>query len=218
MDWIVQPLSRLDRLHTDGVPRSLEHPVKVSSALTTASKTSSQSAAMDSDSQRTPLSSMNSRDVPSLRPGTSVSQDSNGQIVVRNGLYQCPFYFLGCQHSYNDFQVWYNHATSHFHGKRVPSTAQCPFCRSPPWSGSWVARMEHVADHQRAEERLHANCLPDYDLFYHLHQIGVVNVMDYQELVRYRYVDVTQHGYVEMNNPRRDMQRGMPGPTVWKRA
>lgn len=137
----------------------------------------------------------------------AVDRSSVARPVPDAALYQCRFHFLGCRNSFSAAQTWYDHTLSHFRGSPPPSTAQCPFCEQ--WStqagqGAWAATMSHIAEHQRNGDRLNTRYRPDYDLYEHLRRIGVVDMVQYQELVLNHRCEMTQGGYRENNNPKRE--------------
>ncbi|KAL2351963.1 hypothetical protein BJ546DRAFT_952274 [Cryomyces antarcticus] len=109
-------------------------------------------------------------------------------VVVRPPVnFPCAFDFLRCLATFEDRDLWITHCLSHFHGMSPPRKVQCPHCR---WGGTyrdghqaWTERMEHVAtDHLLGQTQISQASRPDNSLFLRLHNIGVIDDAQLQEL------------------------------------
>lgn len=130
----------------------------------------------------------------SERPHTLVQLTPDGPLVlppllVADPIFECPFNFLGCYHSFRDQSEWFNHSLTHFRNVGPPSLNECPFCErhygrftsSIPME-SWTIRMMFVSSHLRQGARVGA-ARPDFFLIEYMWQNGLMTQAQYRNLV-----------------------------------
>lgn len=110
-------------------------------------------------------------------------------LVVTEPLFECPFYFLGCYHSFSDESEWFNHSLTHFGNVGPPSLNECPLCErhygqftsSIPME-SWRVRMMFISSHIRQGARI-GTARPDFFLIGYLWQNDLISKAQYRNLV-----------------------------------
>lgn len=129
----------------------------------------------------------------SERPHTLVQVTPDGPLVlppllVAEPIFECPFYFLGCFHSFRDQSEWIEHSLTHFGDVGPPSLNECPFCErhygqftsSIPME-SWRVRMMFVSSHLRQGARV-GTARPDFYLINYLWENNLMSKAQYWNL------------------------------------
>lgn len=130
----------------------------------------------------------------SERPHTLVQETPDGPLVlprllVAEPIFECPFNFLQCYHSFRDQSEWFEHSLTHFGKVGPPSLNECPFCErhygqftsSIPME-SWKVRMMFVSSHLRQGARV-GTARPDFFLFNYLWENNLMTLAQYRNLV-----------------------------------
>ncbi|KAK7635928.1 hypothetical protein IWX48DRAFT_18596 [Phyllosticta citricarpa] len=123
-------------------------------------------------------------------------------------IYDCAFSFLGCTYlaisnttttsslsspPSDAEQEWKTHVLSHFHSHLPPRNVSCPLCdwgfAHASGARAWDCRMNHVAAHHRAGQRLDVSSSGggdggwiDSGLFRYLWQKRIISDAEYQDL------------------------------------
>ncbi|KAK8174313.1 hypothetical protein IWX90DRAFT_357786, partial [Phyllosticta citrichinensis] len=112
-------------------------------------------------------------------------------------IYDCAFSFLGCRYyaaaapaTASAEAEWKTHVLSHFHTHSPPRKVSCPLCdwgfeHASDGSRAWDVRMNHVAAHHRAGQRLSLStdgAWVDSNLFRYLWQKRIISDAEYQDL------------------------------------
>ena len=128
-------------------------------------------------------------DIPGFR---LLEEQDEGVLVqppteVEVPIYQCVFGFLDCDYRSQDREEWETHCLSHFRGKDPPCFASCPLCDE--WkmsfakgSDAWNAKMRHLANEHFAHGHNLSTSRPDFHLYTHLWQRGLISEYDLKEL------------------------------------
>ncbi|KAF2741159.1 hypothetical protein EJ04DRAFT_518332 [Polyplosphaeria fusca] len=142
-------------------------------------------------SEATPTETSISTGLASRLSGVPLLEDVNGVLEwrpnqVRQPVFECSFWFLGCSYISTDQEEWRTHCLSHFRGEEPPKSVQCPLCEDfrHTYDNGWTAwhyRMEHVAYHHQMGVTLRAS-RPDFHLFQHLWQKRLIDDQDLKEL------------------------------------
>lgn len=103
-----------------------------------------------------------------------VPDPQNGNLVlppVQEPIFDCPFSFSQCGHTFTDEGEWFEHSLTHFKDVGPPASNECPFClvrfknvKSP--IESWKSRMICVSSHHERGQRIRSakldSCLIQY--------------------------------------------------------
>lgn len=114
----------------------------------------------------------------------------NGHLVlppVQEPIFECPFNFLQCEHTFNDQVEWFEHSLTHFKDVGPPTSNECPFCldrfmvvNSP--IESWMLRMICVSSHHERGQRIRSAKL-DSRLIQYLWENSLMDVTHYRNLL-----------------------------------
>ncbi|KAK8200510.1 hypothetical protein IWZ00DRAFT_47027 [Phyllosticta capitalensis] len=158
---------------------------------------------LDYDSSSVAESSVNTFQSGQGPPNRTLEEGSDGLLLVpptptttTTVLYDCAFSFLGCRYiAANDEREWKTHVLSHFFSHLPPRKVSCPMpgCdwgfEDTDGGRAWDIRMNHVAAHHRAGQRLDlaASAGPnaawiDSNLFRYLWQKRIIDDAAYQDL------------------------------------
>lgn len=133
--------------------------------------------------------------------------------LVAQPLFECPFYFLDCYHSFTDESEWFNHSLTHFGDVGPPSLNECPYCErhygqftsSIPME-SWRVRMMFVAWHLRQGASV-GTARPDFFLIEYLWQNKLMTEVQYRNLVCRSESQATAYTLTEKTRRSRRKQR-----------
>lgn len=103
-----------------------------------------------------------------------VPDPQNGHLVlppVQDPIFECPFSFSQCDHTFTNQVEWFEHSLTHFKDVGPPTSNECPFClvrfmnvNSP--IESWKSRMICVSSHHERGQRIRSakldSCLIQY--------------------------------------------------------
>lgn len=162
-------------------------------------------------------------DIASDFPRSQASSSESFFCVGENtrkswATYQCTFYFLDCNKSFDDFQEWLSHSLSHFKCSPPPSEVQCPFCaewRMDAGPDAWNAKMRHVAEHQRNGQRHDSvSCRPDIPLFRYLWRIRIIDNQQLKTLIEHHHCCLAKDEFVVTNSGRRERGDRRQGTTA----
>ena len=113
----------------------------------------------------------------------------NGHLVmppVREPIFECPFNFSQCDHTFTDQDEWFEHSLTHFKDVGPPTSNQCPFCldrfiiaNSP--IESWKRRMICVSSHHERGQRIRSTKL-DSRLIHYLWENSLMDIAQYRNL------------------------------------
>ncbi|KAK8169920.1 hypothetical protein IWX90DRAFT_192809 [Phyllosticta citrichinensis] len=111
-------------------------------------------------------------------------------VPINPVFYDCAFSFLGCQYvaGPSDEKEWKEHVLSHFHSHGPPWAVKCPLCdwdfEDSDGRRAWDIRMNHVAAHHRAGQRLRLNdpFWIDPNLLRYLWQKRIIDDEEYEAL------------------------------------
>lgn len=150
----------------------------------------------------------------SERPHTLVQVTPDGPLVlppplVAEPIFECPFYFLDCFHSFRDQSEWFKHSLTHFGKVGPPSLNECPFCErhygqftsSIPME-SWRVRMMLVSSHIRQGAKI-GTARPDFFLISYLWENKLMNEAQYRNLICRSEGQTSPYTVTEPRRPRR---------------
>ncbi|KAK7544006.1 uncharacterized protein J3D65DRAFT_608184 [Phyllosticta citribraziliensis] len=144
--------------------------------------------------------------VPSASSASSPHNTTATHTTPNAITYDCAFSFLGCRYyapapapaaaaaspaaTAAAEAEWKTHVLSHFHTHSPPRKVSCPLCdwgfeHASDGSRAWDVRMNHVAAHHRAGQRLSLSsdgAWVDSNLFRYLWQKRIISDAEYQDL------------------------------------
>jgi hypothetical protein len=116
-------------------------------------------------------------------PGIQIPQKSFRPI------YDCPFDFLECMDSFEEYSDWLEHSKTHFEDGEPPQCLICPQCERKfsgiPGYGTWTCweeRMMHLAKEHIERDSYKPRNRLDFQLIRHLRQLGIIEEAIYRHL------------------------------------
>lgn len=123
--------------------------------------------------------------------GYPVLEEVDGVLVlplseVSAPEFECVFWFINCSYVSRNESEWKTHCLSHFRGRALPRSVQCPLCdwetSSNDGSTAWGFKMHHLAREHLAFGQTLKTARPDFHLFQHLWQQHLIGDQDLKEL------------------------------------